>query len=708
MTNSLGHILTFYSYKGGVGRSMALANVAVQLAKWRRKVLIVDWDLEAPGIEGYFKNADPSISERRKNIPGVIDLVQSAASKGDLNWHDCLLSVKPFESGEDLMIISAGKDDGEYISRVQGTNWQNLFDEHGLGVYLESLRNAWKEEFDFILIDSRTGITDIGGVCTIHLPDFLVIWFTTNWTSLQGVKYVAERARLAHERLPFDRNQLLVLPVPARDESRTEWEKANKWKGIIATELGDFYKEWIPAGGSPADVVEKLRIPYIPYWSFEEGLPVIEEGTSDVTSLGGAYENLSRLVFFNLEWAEIAKNPEKSTEYLSRAVEDDFQRLGPEYAEARFNEALLAWQEGRADDSAEAAKVAIDTWRRLSSTDVKSFGMKLAKARSFLSERLNEAGDIPGSTLQAIEAINAYRALHQTDPIGSDEEVATGLGELATRLYENGEIESANEALKESINIERTLAHSDPKFLSSLARKLYNLSNQLISVEQVADALSAINEAVDIYRGLTLSNREMFEPELGLSLNTYSGCLLETGDVDGALEASRQAVEIFSRLTQQDLTQYESDLASSYNDLLDGLSRVEISEVEGAINTVRGAVNYFKDLAAKDRRYEPDLAKSLNMLPEPLKKQGEVEEALRTQLEAVEIFRRLKQQNQTRFEPELALSLINASKLFLDNNNISNSRDMAAESLEILERLSRRSPALYKEDIEEAKKLLGS
>src|SRR4051794_13247188 len=44
-----GLVYTFYSYKGGVGRSMALANVAVLLARSGKKVLVVDWDLEAPG-----------------------------------------------------------------------------------------------------------------------------------------------------------------------------------------------------------------------------------------------------------------------------------------------------------------------------------------------------------------------------------------------------------------------------------------------------------------------------------------------------------------------------------------------------------------------------------------------------------------------------------------------------------------------------------
>jgi MinD-like ATPase involved in chromosome partitioning or flagellar assembly len=51
----MGMITTFYSYKGGVGRTMALANIAVLLARRGLRVLAVDWDLEAPGLDRYFR-----------------------------------------------------------------------------------------------------------------------------------------------------------------------------------------------------------------------------------------------------------------------------------------------------------------------------------------------------------------------------------------------------------------------------------------------------------------------------------------------------------------------------------------------------------------------------------------------------------------------------------------------------------------------------
>ena len=49
-----GKIATFYSFKGGAGRTMALANVAWILASNGLKVLVVDWDLDSPGLHRYF------------------------------------------------------------------------------------------------------------------------------------------------------------------------------------------------------------------------------------------------------------------------------------------------------------------------------------------------------------------------------------------------------------------------------------------------------------------------------------------------------------------------------------------------------------------------------------------------------------------------------------------------------------------------------
>src|SRR5690242_20232247 len=83
-----GTVCTFYSYKGGVGRSMAVANVAALLSQWNRKVLLVDWDLEAPGLERYFQKF---LSGSRRRSDGIVDLFASIALGETLDWRKSLL-----------------------------------------------------------------------------------------------------------------------------------------------------------------------------------------------------------------------------------------------------------------------------------------------------------------------------------------------------------------------------------------------------------------------------------------------------------------------------------------------------------------------------------------------------------------------------------------------------------------------------------------
>src|SRR2546428_920018 len=90
----LGNIITFYSYKGGTGRSMAVANVAWILASGGKRVLTVDWDLEAPGLHRYYT---PFLSDKDlTEADGLIDLLiefRDATATGhggasDDNWHE--------------------------------------------------------------------------------------------------------------------------------------------------------------------------------------------------------------------------------------------------------------------------------------------------------------------------------------------------------------------------------------------------------------------------------------------------------------------------------------------------------------------------------------------------------------------------------------------------------------------------------------------
>ena len=215
-----GIAYTFYSFKGGVGRSMALANVGALLAKWNRKVLLLDWDLEAPGLEKFLTKHAPEVVTLRDSKPGIVDLILGHADGSPIDWHDAIITVPIGANGARVSIISAGRSGADYSSRLHRIDFDRLFAEWDLGSYIEELRNEWLGEFEYVLLDSRTGVTDIGGNCTVQLADVLVLLFTTTVSGMECVASIVEQARIHQQRLPVDRQRLLALPVPPGDESR--------------------------------------------------------------------------------------------------------------------------------------------------------------------------------------------------------------------------------------------------------------------------------------------------------------------------------------------------------------------------------------------------------------------------------------------------------------------------------------------------------
>ena len=63
--------------------------------------------------------------------------------------------------------------------------------------------------------------------------------------------------------------------------------------------------------------IELTKIPYVPYFSYGEKLPVIEQGTSDPTSIGFSYENIAGLLANNLGSIELFI--EKRDSFLEKA-----------------------------------------------------------------------------------------------------------------------------------------------------------------------------------------------------------------------------------------------------------------------------------------------------------------------------------------------------------------------------------------------------
>src|SRR5437588_10900977 len=119
----MGSIVTFYSYKGGVGRTMALANIAVSLARLGMRVLTVDWDLEAPGLHRYFAD-----KQKRNSEGGLLDyLIDTLHDPTSLSsWRKYVATVT-VERGTTLSSLMAGKLDAGYESRALTFDWPDFF-----------------------------------------------------------------------------------------------------------------------------------------------------------------------------------------------------------------------------------------------------------------------------------------------------------------------------------------------------------------------------------------------------------------------------------------------------------------------------------------------------------------------------------------------------------------------------------------------------
>lgn len=209
--------LTFYSYKGGTGRSLLLANTAHYFARLGRRVVALDFDFEAPGLHHKLNISPAMVPER-----GAVDYLL-AATQGESppqSLLDYVLSVPlPLGTKGSLHLMPAGSaPTGEYWKALTALLRQDLFtnpEGSGLATILE-LKARIKEELraDFLLIDSRTGVTELAGVTTTVLADKVVCLMLANRESQLGARAVLRSLRHA----PRLSNQapLEIIPVLSR------------------------------------------------------------------------------------------------------------------------------------------------------------------------------------------------------------------------------------------------------------------------------------------------------------------------------------------------------------------------------------------------------------------------------------------------------------------------------------------------------------
>ena len=324
--------ITFYSYKGGVGRSLALVNIATRLAEFGKKVCVIDFDLEAPGLHLKFPVSKQNLRRHRK---GIVDYVYDFAHMGILqkNIKDYCLEIDISKAGKSLSLITAGNtDSGDYWKKLSSINWYDLIYENpnGLAFFLH-LKETIKKEIkpDFLLIDSRTGISEMSGITLSLLADEIVIVAANNKENLSGANKIIKSIHNPENNIlgtvPNINFVLSRIPFTEKPEDRT---KENLLLNRIKREYLFPYVSDISVIHSDRELeeVEKVKIAYekdesntqisIDYLKLFEKLTKNDLSSDEIIRFKNIRES-ERLIF----QANATDNTILKLDYITRAIE---------------------------------------------------------------------------------------------------------------------------------------------------------------------------------------------------------------------------------------------------------------------------------------------------------------------------------------------------------------------------------------------------
>lgn len=272
---SVPRTVTFYSFKGGVGRTTALTHVAWILALRGRKIVAVDLDLEAPGLSTAFNlNPQPKYGivdyfyERSYLPEGLDPNISVAQIFGEVRI--------PSATGR-LFVVPAGTLDLDYISKV---------DDLRAGTITNSGENLWsifsreiQEQLkpDILLIDSRTGINQWGALSLLQAADEVIVFLFPNEQNRQGISLLLQSLQSFRD-LSIN---FVFTPVP--DTSEIGMTKVKKiWKFLYEAvknraseddEMEDFSRE-IESEVDELPEGEPLVVPYLPPIALADSYPV--------------------------------------------------------------------------------------------------------------------------------------------------------------------------------------------------------------------------------------------------------------------------------------------------------------------------------------------------------------------------------------------------------------------------------------------------
>lgn len=324
METKRGHVVTFYSYRGGTGRSMALANTACLLAAAGKSVLVIDWDWQSPGQHVIFaphvKNAFAQIPDSDKAYSEHIGLLELLSQL----YRNARPLVMRSEPGKDEIDTTLAFVQESYIDHcIIKTDIANLslLKCGGMSTFYNGAMSfdweqKWKDcpylifalmerlshEYDYVLVDSTAGLGDIATICTAVVPDQLVFTVSPHRGNLEGGIPMLRQAA-EYRQGSSDLRPLQIFPLLTLTDDR-EYDMRIALIQQVETTFSALFREiYALKECSLQPYLYESEIPFFPWASYGDDIAVLKSKVNSINSLEGAYRRFfEHLTSGRLPW----------------------------------------------------------------------------------------------------------------------------------------------------------------------------------------------------------------------------------------------------------------------------------------------------------------------------------------------------------------------------------------------------------------------
>ena len=180
-------LISFYSPSVGVGRTLAIVHVGWLLNDQKKNVLLCDLDVEAPGLtqQLFMKEPEPE----KGFVDLVVDYLDSA------RFPEVESYIERREGSFDVLPAGA-VGDAQYGAKLARINWPELFGSPQGEALVADLRRQFAElGYDYVLVDSKTGSSDVGGLCALQRPDGVCLVLGLDDQSIAGTRKALDLIR---------------------------------------------------------------------------------------------------------------------------------------------------------------------------------------------------------------------------------------------------------------------------------------------------------------------------------------------------------------------------------------------------------------------------------------------------------------------------------------------------------------------------------